>query len=168
MNDEYISIKEFAKRANVSVQSLYKRLNGLNNPLNRFIKLVDNKKMLNIRALAEVYGIEVEQSIQPNHSTSDHLNEAVIEMLLNQSEILKRELEQKNEQLQEKDRQIREKDKQISEMQTQLSMNQKLIDQEQQLRMVTERKLPAIEQQMDKDNPDTKEEKKWWKFWRCK
>lgn len=156
MNDEYISIKEFAKRANVSVQSLYKRLNGLNNPLNQFIKLVDNQKMLNIKALTEIYSIEVEQPIQPNHSTystldstPDHLNEAVIETLLNQSEILKRELEQKNEQLKEKDRQI-------EKLQT-------LLDQEQQLHALTAQQKKEIPEQME---ADSEERKHWWKWWR--
>ena len=117
MQDEYISVKEFAKRAGVSVQSLYKRLNGLNNPLNQYIKLVDNQKMLNISALEEVYGIEVEQPIQPNHSTystfystSAQENETVIDILLKQSEMLKKELEMKNEQiifLQEENRKLR-------------------------------------------------------------
>ncbi len=116
MRDEYISIKEFAKRAGVSVQSLYKRLNGLNNPLNQYIKLVDNQKMLNISALEEIYGIEVEQPIQPNHSTystfhstSEQENETIIEILLKQSEMLKKELEMKNEQilsLQEENRKL--------------------------------------------------------------
>ena len=117
MQDEYISVKEFAKRAGVSVQSLYKRLNGLNNPLNQYIKLVDNQKMLNISALEEVYGIEVEQPIQPNHSTystfystSAQESETVIDILLKQSEMLKKELEMKNEQiifLQEENRKLR-------------------------------------------------------------
>ena len=65
METEYLSIKDFAKRAGVSQQSLYKRLNKLNNQLNNYIKLIDNQKMIDIRALQEVYGVEVEQPIQP-------------------------------------------------------------------------------------------------------
>lgn len=96
-------------------------------------------------------------------------------MLLEQ---LIKELEVKNEQLSEKDRQIREKDRQIAEMQAQLSKNQKLIDQEQQLRMVTERKFQLLEQQQKDGNKafqeeemqqgvsEKAEEKHWWKFWK--
>ena len=51
-------------------------------------------------------------------------------------------------------------------MQAQLSESQKLIDQEQQLRMVTERKFQLIEQQQDQEEPDTAEDKKWWQFWK--
>ena len=94
-----------------------------------------------------------------NEPVRDVVSEAVIELL-------QKELEHKNEQLREKDRQIREKDKQISEMQAQLSVNQKLIDQEQQLRMVTERKFHLIEQQQDQEKQDTEEDKKWWQFWK--
>jgi hypothetical protein len=86
----------------------------------------------------------------------NHINDTVSEAVI---ELLRKELEQKNEQLQEKDRQI-------SEMQAQLSMNQKLIDQEQQLHMVTERKLQLIEQQQYQEEQDTVEEKKWWQFWK--
>lgn len=107
--------------------------------------------------------LEVEPHHEPHHEAhQDRIIDAVGEAVI---ELLQKELEQKNEQLQEKDRQIREKDRQISEMQAQLSVNQKLIDQEQQLRMVTERKIQLIEQQQAKE-PDNEEDKKWWQFWK--
>ena len=98
--DEYISIKEFSKRANVSVQSIYKRLNGLNNPLNQYIKQVESQKMLNIRALSDIYGVEVEQPIQPNHSTYSTLDSTSdsIKLLEKTIEILEKELEEKKKQ----------------------------------------------------------------------
>lgn len=98
-----------------------------------------------------------------HESHQNHINDTVSEAVI---ELLRKELEKKNEQLQEKDRQVREKDRQISEMQAQLSMNQKLIDQEQQLRMITERKLQLIEQQHNQEELTTEEDKKWWKFWK--
>ena len=66
----------------------------------------------------------------------------------------------------------------IKELQAQLSKNQKLIDQEQQLRMVTERKFQLLEQQQKDGNKafqeeemqqgvsEKAEEKHWWKFWK--
>lgn len=149
MKDEYISVKEFAKRAGVSVQSLYKRLNGLNNPLNQYIKLVDNQKMLNISALEEIYGIEVEQPIQPNHSTSESINEAVIDTLLKQTEMLKKELEIKNIQ--------------IKELNERLSESQKLLAYQQQLQAMAEQKLQLLEQ---KEIQQEVKEKKRWQFWK--
>ena len=93
----------------------------------------------------------------------NHINDTVSEVVI---DLLQKELEQKNEQLREKDRQIRGKDRQISEMQAQLSVNQKLIDQEQQLRMVTERKFQLIEQQQGQEETDMAVDKKWWQFWK--
>lgn len=96
MKDEYISIKEFSERANVSVQAIYKRLNGLNNPLNQYIKLVENQKMLNIQALQDIYGVEVEQPIQPNHSTDSTSDP--IKLLEKTIDILENELKEKKKQ----------------------------------------------------------------------
>lgn len=152
--DEYISIKEFAKRAGVSVQSIYKRLNGLNNPLNQYIKLVENQKMLNISALEEIYGIEVVQPIQPNHSTystpqSDERDKKTETSSRTKAEtvsalvsVLEKELSAKNEQI---------------------AHLQKLLDQEQQLRMISEQKLLQIEE--DKTVEEVQKKKKW-QFWK--
>lgn len=152
--DEYISIKEFAKRAGVSVQSIYKRLNGLNNPLNQYIKLVENQKMLNISALEEIYGIEVEQPIQPIHSThstpstphsiseKDKKTETKSETVSDLVSILEKELGAKNEQI---------------------AHLQKLLDQEQQLRMISEQKLLQIE---ENKTVEEGQKKKKWKFWK--
>lgn len=60
--DELLTIQEFAKKAGVSVQAVYKRLN---NSLNPYIQLVEGRKMLKSSALFEIYGIEVVQPIQP-------------------------------------------------------------------------------------------------------
>lgn len=151
MKEEYISIKEFSERANVSVQSIYKRLNGLNNPLNQYIKLVENQKMLNISALEEIYGIEVEQPIQPIHSThstshstseKDKKTETKSETVSELVSVLEKELGAKNEQI---------------------AHLQKLLDQEQQLRMISEQKLLQIE-----ENKTVEEgrKKKKWQFWK--
>ena len=61
--DELLTIQEFAKKAGVSVQAVYKRLN---NSLNPYIQLVEGRKMLKSSALFEIYGIEVVQPIQPS------------------------------------------------------------------------------------------------------
>ena len=81
--------------------------------------------------------------------TENHINDAVSEAVM---ELLRQELEQKNEQLKEKDRQI--------------AQLQKLIDQEQQLHMVTERKFQLLEQQQEQEKSDIVEDKKWWQFWK--
>lgn len=142
MKDEYISIKEFAERAGVSAQSIYKRLNGLNNPLNQYVKLVDNQKMLNISALKEVYDIEVEQPIQPNHSThSTHstletVNDTLYDVLLKQLEA---------------------KDNQIKELNERLKEAQKALSQEQQLHLLSKQQLFELETAKEEVKPQS-----WW------
>ena len=137
MENQYISVKEFAQRAGKSVQAIYK---GLNNRLNQYVKLVDNQKMLDIRALQEVYGIDVEQPIQPElttNSTEDSTKDIVIDTLLEQIEILKNELDVKNEQ-------IREKDKQLSD-------TLKALNQAQHLQAVAESKVKLLEEKQEEE-----------------
>lgn len=72
--DELLTVQEFAEKAGISVQAVYKRLN---NSLNSYVKLVNGRKMLRVSALYEVYGVNVEQPIklciQPglNHETDN-------------------------------------------------------------------------------------------------
>lgn len=160
MENQYISVKEFAQRAGKSVQAIYK---GLNNRLNQYVKLVDNQKMLDIRALQEVYGIDVEQPIQPElttNSTEDSTKDIVIDTLLEQIEILKNELDVKNEQ-------IREKDKQLSD-------TLKALNQAQHLQAVAESKVKLLEEKQEEEKvveqalelEPEQEKKKWWHFFR--
>lgn len=160
MENQYISVKEFAQRAGKSVQAIYK---GLNNRLNQYVKLVDNQKMIDIRALQEVYGIEVEQPIQPEltiNSTEDSTKDIVIDTLLEQIEILKNELDVKNEQ-------IKEKDKQLSD-------TLKALNQAQHLQAVAESKVKLLEEKQEEEKviepalelEPEHEKKKWYHFFR--
>lgn len=92
--NEYISISEFAKRAGVSNAYVYK---ALSTRLSAYYKLVDNKKMLNIKAL-ELF---VDNQIDNNKSTMDSIVEELRE-------------------------QLKVKDKQIEKLQTALDQEQKL------------------------------------------
>lgn len=165
VENQYISVKEFAQRAGKSVQAIYK---GLNNRLNQYVKLVDNQKMLDIRALQEVYGMEVEEPIQPElttDSTKESTNDTVIDTLLKQIEILRNELDVKNEQLREKDRQLKEKDNQIAALNKRLEESHRLLDQSQQLQAM-EKKIQALEDKKEDIVEPAPEKKKWWRL--CK
>ena len=116
METEYLSIKDFAKRAGVSQQSLYKRLNKLNNQLNNYIKLVDNQKMIDIRALQEVYGVEVEQPIQPIIQPVEQPIQPNFDSILSQNQQM---IDMLKEQLEAKDKQIENLQKQKDEMEKQ-------------------------------------------------
>lgn len=111
--DEYISIAEFAQYAHKSPQAIYKQLN---NRLNPYIKLVDNHKMLNIRALSDIYGIEVEQPKQPRLTTdSTSINDSVITLLQENQQILKQQLEEKDKTIADLLHKLDQKDLLLSE-----------------------------------------------------
>ena len=76
------------------------------------------------------------KDIAQSSKADDIVNQAIIDLL-------RKELEHKN--------------KQIDELSKRLMECQKLLDQEQQLRMVTEQKM--LVENKDESN------KKWWKFW---
>lgn len=150
METEYISIKDFAEKAGVSQQSLYKRLNKLNNQLNNYVKMVENQKMIDIRALQEVYGVEVEQPIQPIIQPVEQPIQPLLQATI---ESLSKELERKSEELQAKDKQyadlqtiineqLKAKDKQIENL-------TKLLDQEQQLNAMNQQKILALETKLE-------------------
>lgn len=112
--EDYLSIAEFAKRAGVTRQAVYKKLST---ELTEYVKEVDGRKVINIKAL-ELYGIEpvdtdlsttftdLAAHLQKQHDTLSHL-----------VDILEAELAAKDQQLATKDLQIAEKDRQINQEQ---------------------------------------------------
>ena len=114
MKDEYISISEFARRAGVSPQAIYKRLST---DLSTELKVVDNQKMLKISALSR-FGLnlvdnqvdnQVVNLAQGSNEQNDTLERGILELL-------RAELEAKNHQLEVKEQQLREKDHRIAEL----------------------------------------------------
>lgn len=67
--DGLLTVQQFAALIGKSPQSIYKRLNKVDNPvvnpIQPYVVVVDGQKMLKIQALSELYGVEVEQPIQP-------------------------------------------------------------------------------------------------------
>lgn len=106
--NEYISIPEFARLAHKSPQAIYKQLN---NRLNPYVKLVDNQKMLNIKALSDIFGIEVEQPNQPELSTQDN---QLIKILQENQDLLRQQLKEKDKQIDELTAIIREQAESIN------------------------------------------------------
>lgn len=153
--DQYLTIKDFARAAGVSVQSVYKRLNQVENSLNQYLNLIDGKKMLDIKALKDVYEIEVEQLVvQPlNQSCQpDSTSDIAIKALNQQLEVLQG--------------QLKSKDLQIEELNQRLKESMQLLDQQQKLTAIAEQKVLMLEQQSanPEENPEERESKKsWWK-----
>lgn len=150
-SEQYITVSEFSKRANVTRQYVYQQLDK---KLKEFVKVVDNKKMLNIKALelfnqGEDCKVVEQQFSQQLNNQVDSLNKQ-IESLLDQ---------------------LKAKDEQIKDLST-------MVKQEQALHLATQQKLLLLEQKHQEHQEQPKEEdaqldqpvesakRQWWKFWK--
>ena len=146
MGAEYLSIKDFAKRAGVSQQAIYKQVER---KLNNYVKMVENQKMIDIRALQEVYGVEVEQPIQPKIEPVEQPIQPNFDSILSQNQQM---IDMLKEQLEAKDKQIENL--------------QKLLDQEQHLNAMNHEKILLLESKLEEPTepvePDEEPPKGFW------
>jgi len=97
--DKYISIKEFAQQIGVSSQAVYQRLDK---DLKPFLKVVDNKKKLNIQAF-ELFNLKgVEQPIDKE------IDNQLIKTLQETLKVLSRQLEAKDQQIKDLNERLRD------------------------------------------------------------
>jgi AcrR family transcriptional regulator len=172
---EYITVAEFAEKAGVSKQAVYQRLNKKLKP---YVKMVDGAKMLNTKALEEVYGQSVEQGVEQELEQENQENSK------ENQDIIKALLEQ-----------LKTKDIQISELNERLAYEQRNHSRTQLLLVEKEHKLQMIEdlqkKQMEGKDESEKEAntsdlqpgegqnisseeiykgmiktRKWWEFWK--
>lgn len=150
MKTEYISIKEFAEIAGVSQQSIYKRLNKKDNPLQPYFKEVEGKKFLRRSALS-LYEVEAAAGVEPEQSEVEQEEKAAAkpkekkdssERLL---DLLEQQLQEKDRQLLEKDKQLQEKDKQLNSLLQRLEEANQIINQQQQLTAIDKKSLLEID-----------------------
>lgn len=133
MKKEYISIKEFAETVGMTQQGVYKQLNKKLKP---YLKVVNNKKMLDKTALELFKSDHGSQQVeQPLNQVEQQLNNKLIEML-------QTELDRKNEQ--------------IAEL-------QKLLDQSQKLHAMDKQRLLELECKEEPTEQEEPTKKKWWK-----
>lgn len=141
MESEYLSVKDFAAAAGVSVQSVYQRLNKSLKP---YLKVENGVKTIDSKALKDLYGKdleqgfkgdfkEVEQGFKGSEQKESDTSEQVIELLRDE---------------------LRKKDDQISKL-------MQLLDQEQKLRAVDQQKYLEIKTELEE-----RQNRKWWKFWK--
>lgn len=149
-SEQYITVSEFSKRANVTRQYVYQQLDK---KLKEFVKVVDNKKMLNIKAL-ELFTQEEDCKV---------VEQQFSQQLNNQVDSLNKQIESLLDQLKAKDEQIKD----LSTM----------VKQEQALHLATQQKLLLLEQKQEHqeqpkeedaqlDQPVEPAKKQWWKFWK--
>ena len=152
--DGLLTVQQFAALIGKSPQSIYKRLNKVDNqvvnPIQPYVVVVDGQKMLKIQAISELYGMEVEQPIQPGcqpeserlttpfnqveqpiHPPADEKSSDEIAFLREQIrrqdamiESLNMELEKEREHNREKDRQLLDTLAKLAETQAALAAGQ--------------------------------------------
>ena len=158
-----LTIHEFAEKAGVSVQAVYKRLN---NKLNPYIQIVEGRKMLESSALKDIYGIESETFVQPSDQ-SDLLEKNVndenseVIFLRKQVEKLQEDLERERQHNREKDRQLMETLSKLAESQSALIAGQTAEKQKQLAEKIIEGK-----QNMEMDAEPNNEKRHWWSFFK--
>ena len=130
MGAEFLTIKEFAAAAGITVQSIYKRLNNKEDELQAFYKEQGGKKYISAAALSAVYNKEQEQQ-EETPTESKTTESQIIEILREQIEAQRKEMEEKN--------------KLIDTLAAQLEREQQLLNQEQQLNLVNAQKILALE-----------------------
>lgn len=124
MEQELLSVKDFAARAGVSVQAIYKRLNKVDNELNKYVFVIDGQKMLDAAALALFADTANSAADSTGCSTGCSTGLTVEYRYI---ETLEAELQRKNEQIEKL---------------------QQLLSQEQQLRLVADKRILLLEEQI--------------------
>ena len=152
MEQTFLSIKDFAARAKVSPQAIYKRLNNPLDELTTWLKTDGKRKMLDAEALFLFQSTqETTVDNQPVDNDSPTVEQQLIAML-------QAELAAKNDQI---------------------ATLQQLLSQEQQLRLVADQRLamleapkepdpePAAEAVQDEPIQDEQQPRRpWWQFWK--
>jgi uncharacterized protein YukE len=131
MEQKYISFKEFAEYAGVTVQSLYKRLKKETDELQPFYKKIDGKSCLCVSALMAVYKKEYQPKEEKEAKAEEQTNNKLIDILQEQLEAQRKDIEAKN--------------KTIESLLQQLDTQQQLLCQEQQLNMINTQKILMLE-----------------------
>lgn len=137
LQDDFMAktIKQIADELGISKQAVFKRIDNLG--LRSKLTKIDNQLMVEkeqenmIKSAFSEKQPSTKPSTKPSTSLQlETVNDEVVDVLLNQSEMLKNELKIKN--------------KQIEELNKRLEENQKLLDQQQKLHAMAEQKIHAV------------------------
>ena len=124
--DEYISIAEFAKRAGLTPQGVYKQLN---NRLSTYVKVHNGKKRISIKALEIFLSTDVNQVDKPFNNQFNNVYQPVDNQTI---EILKEQLDIKDKQIEQLQQDLRTSREDLARLATELA---KIADQGQHLQM---------------------------------
>ena len=92
--NNYITVAEFSKRANISKQRVYQLLNK---SLKEFVKEVDGKKVIDIKGLELFKDNENNSTLE--QAFEQDLNKTLIDTLNTTIEVLQKQLEEKDNQI---------------------------------------------------------------------
>lgn len=123
-SQNFLTIKAFAEAAGRSQQTIYKQIGTR---LAHYVHEIEGQKYIEHRALKEVFGIDVEQPVQPKDDNSFNRDETSEHPLY---AILKEELEAKNRQIEQLQDELAEERKHSREQAEKLAQ---LADQAQKL-----------------------------------
>ena len=124
--DEYISIAEFARRAGITPQAVYKQLNNqVDNQLSTYTKIHNGKKRIHIKALELFLSTGVNQVVnQFNNQVDNQINQVV--------DFLKDQIKRKDIQIEQLQQDLRTSREDLTRLATELA---KIADQGQHLQM---------------------------------
>lgn len=165
--NEYLSVKKFAEIANVSTQSVYKRLATSLQP---YVKEVDNQRMLNIQALQDVYGIEVGNSCKPKRQEVVNGCQPKNEEKAHHEEQIKSLTDRVHEleiRLGEKESLIKEKDAHIEDLRSQVDHLKKEVEHlHEDLQIEKKSNLLLLAQKNEEiEVLEDQKKKSWWCRW---
>lgn len=164
---EYLTVKEFAEVAGVSTQSVYKRLATSLQP---YVKEVANQRMLNIRALQDVYGIEVGNSCKPKRQEVVNGCKLKNEEKAYHEECIKSLTDKVYEleiRLGEKESLIKEKDSHILDLQAQVEHLKKEVEHLHEDLQIEKKSNLLLLAQKNEEIAVLEDQKRepWWKRW---
>lgn len=159
---DLLTIKAFAEASGRSQQTIYKQIGTRLAP---YVHEIDGQKYIEHQALKEVFGIDVEQPLQPKDNNSFNRNDNPDHPLY---AILRDELEAKNRQIEQLQAELAEERKHSRELTDRVAV---LAEQAQALHAGTikahlpagdseEELAVAIDAELD---PETKQRRSWWK-----
>ena len=102
--EQYLTVKEFASAAGVTVQSIYKRLNNQNDELNNFVVLVESKKRLKTEGL-KIFIKPVVKPVEKKLNQVEQPDNPEIELLRETITTLQEQLTVKDKQIEQLTRQ---------------------------------------------------------------
>ena len=157
MKGEYISIAEFAKRAGVSRQAVYNRLDK---DLSSYCQVDNGKKTLNIKAL----GLFEPEKMSSNLSTKVSTDTALVDTIT--VDLLEGELKIKDDQIADLQKENQKLSQELLSLSGKVGNSLEAIVQSQLADRMIEGQRMVNQMEQEDSELDTAEEKKWWQFWK--